>query len=89
MPRYGITLGYEKDTCSICDKELEIRHIYDRKVRKVVRVCDKCAETMSISIKEVIEKYGEETTQEKLEILTKEQMEKAGFEIKGKKTPEK
>jgi len=87
MPRYGITLGYEKDKCSVCGKEKEIRYIYDSKEHKVVKVCDECVEKIgALSIKKVIEKYGEKTSEDHIKILTKEQLEKSGFELKGKKS---
>ncbi|HDQ60060.1 MAG TPA: hypothetical protein ENN30_02600 [Candidatus Woesearchaeota archaeon] len=85
MPRYGITLGYETDKCSICEELKEIRYIYDKEDMKMVRVCDTCAEKMKLSIKKAVEKYGEPATAKKIEILTKEQMKKSGFEFKGKK----
>ena len=86
MPKYGITLGYEADKCSICGKKAEVRYIYDSEEKIVVKVCDKCVNKLaSMSIKEALEKHGEKTTREHIDILTKKQMEKAGFELKGKK----
>ncbi|MCD6576146.1 MAG: hypothetical protein J7K73_03225 [Nanoarchaeota archaeon] len=84
--RFGITLGYEKDVCSICNKKKEIRFIYDKKEHMVVRVCDECASKLKdMPIEEVIKKYGEKTTEKHIQILTKEQLEKAGFEVRGLK----
>ena len=86
MPRFGITLGYEKDKCSICGVEKEIRYIYDKTEKRVVKVCDECASKLdSMSIEDVLKKYGEKTTEKHIQILTKEQMEKAGFEVTGKR----
>jgi NAD-dependent SIR2 family protein deacetylase len=83
--RYGITLGYEKDTCSICKKKKEVRLIYDREKHLVVKVCDECAGKLNMPIDEVVKKYGEKTTAKHIQILTKEQLEKSGFDVKGLK----
>ena len=84
--RYGITLGYEKDTCSICKKKKEIRFIYDSVDHMVVKVCDDCMNKLgNMPISEVIKKYGKKTTEKHIQILTKEQLEKSGFDVKGLK----
>ncbi len=84
--RYGITLGYEKDTCSICKKKREVRYIYDRIEFLVVRVCDGCAAKLKdMPIEEAVKRYGEKTSKKHIDILTKEQMKKSGFDMKGLK----
>ncbi len=86
MSEFGITLGYEKDKCSICKKQKEIRYIYDKKDSLVVRVCDDCVSKLKdISIEELIEKYGEKTSEKHIQILTREQLEKSGFDMTGKR----
>ena len=84
--RYGITLGYEKDVCSICNKKKDVRFIYDKKEHMVVRVCDDCVAKLSdISIEEILKRYGKKTSERHIKILTKEQLKKSGFDVKGLK----
>lgn len=86
MPRYGITLGYQKDKCSICKFVKELRLIFDTEAHKIVKICDKCVQDQGgKSIEEILKKYGKKTSKKQIEILSKEEMEKKGFEITGKK----
>ena len=88
MSQYGITLGYEKDKCSICNEEKEIRHVYDKDGdnSKLAKVCDDCvSKHPDMTIKEMIDKYGAPTTEKDIEILTKEEMESKGFDVQGLK----
>lgn len=86
MPRYGITLGYQEDKCSVCGEEKEIRIIYDSEDHRIAKICDSCVSKQGKkSISEIIEEYGKKTTAEHIAILTKSQMEKSGFDLKGVK----
>ena len=88
MTQFGITLGYETDTCSICKNKKEIRHVYkkDKENSQMAKVCDECvSKHPELTIEKMIEKYGEKTTEKHIEILTKEQMKKSGFEIESTK----
>lgn len=86
MSQFGISIGYEKDKCSICKKPKEIRYIYDKENMKFVRVCDECvSNNSSITTQELMDKYGKKTTEKHIKILSKEQLEKSGFELTGLK----
>ena len=86
MSDLGITLGYEKDTCSICKEPKEVRFIYDKKNYKIVAVCDACVKDLgTLTTQELLDRFGKKTDKRNIELLTKEQMEKAGFELTGKK----
>jgi hypothetical protein len=84
MSDFGITLGYEQDKCSICKNIKEIRIIYSRKQKKIAKVCDVCVdEHKEKTAQQIIDGFGKKTTQKHIEILSKEQLEKSGFELDG------
>jgi hypothetical protein len=86
MARFGLTLGYQTDKCSICGFKKEIRIVYDNEEHRIAKVCDTCVEDQGTkSISDIIEQYGKKTTAKHIDILTKEQMEKSGFELTGEK----
>jgi hypothetical protein len=84
MARFGLTLGYQADKCSICGFKKEIRIIYDSEEHKIAKVCDVCVEDQGTnSISDILGKYGKKTTAKHIAILTQEQMEKQGFDLNG------
>ena len=86
MSDFGITLGYEKDKCSVCGKQKEVRYIYNKKSNKFMKICDECvSKNKNLSIQQLLNKYGKESDRDKVEILTKEQLEKSGFNLSGSK----
>lgn len=86
MSRFGISVGYETDECSICKNSKEIRYIYDKEKMKFARVCDECvSKNSNLTIEQLMDKYGKKTTEKHIEILSKEQLEKSGFELTGLK----
>ena len=86
MADYGITLGYEKEMCSVCKEQKEVRYIYHKPDRKIVAICDACALSLgTLTTEEMISRFGKKTTQKHIEILSKEQLEKRGYELTGKK----
>lgn len=86
MGDFGISLGYEKDKCSICGKQKEIRYIYNKKDNKIVKICDECvSKHKNLSIQQLLSKYGKSSLKGKIEILTKEQLEKSGFGVANSK----
>lgn len=71
MGDYGISLGYEKDKCSVCKKEKEIRIIYCKTSKRSVNICDDCAkENQNATPEELVKKYGKK-------IKTKAEIKKA------------
>ena len=90
MPRYGITLGYQKDKCSVCKFIKEVRIIFDNDEHKAVKICDTCVnEQGSKNAEQIVKEYGKKTSANQIKILTKEQMEKSGFETSGLKPKKK
>lgn len=86
MARYGITLGYEKEKCSICGYQKEIRVVYDREDSKMAKICDACLnEQGNKSVEQIVSEYGEKTDVKNIKILTGEELAKKGFELTGKK----
>ena len=84
MARYGLTLGYQKDKCSICKFKKEIRIIFDNEAHKIAKICDRCVEEQGTKTPEqIIQEFGKKTTAKHIEILTKEQMERSGYELTG------
>ena len=86
MGDFGITLGYEKDKCSVCGKQKEIRYIYNKKDNRIMKICDECvSKHKNLSIQQLVSKYGEKSLKGKIEILTSKQLEKSGFAINNSK----
>lgn len=86
MARYGISLGYEKDKCSICKFIKEIRIVYDNEDSKCAKVCDVClSEQGDKSVEQILQMYGEKSSEKNVKILSSEQMVKSGFDITGVK----
>ena len=84
MSDFGISLGYEKDKCSVCKKQKEIRYIYGKKTNKIVKICDECvSKHKDMSAEQLLDKYGEKSDKHQIAILSKEQLEKTGFNLKG------
>jgi hypothetical protein len=68
---YGISLGYEKDKCSVCGIKKEVRIVYNKVTKRSANICDNCAETSKdLTTEELIKKYGKK-------IRTKAQIKKA------------
>jgi coenzyme F420-reducing hydrogenase beta subunit len=86
MARYGLTLGYQKEKCSICGFMKEIRILYDNEAHRIVRICDSCVNEQGEKTSEqIVQEFGKKTTAKHIKILSSAQMEKSGFEITGKK----
>ncbi|MDD5239023.1 MAG: hypothetical protein PHH61_01030 [Candidatus Nanoarchaeia archaeon] len=86
MARYGISLGYEKDKCSICKFIKEIRIVYDNEDSKCAKVCDVCLnEQGNKSVEQILQMFGEKSSEKNVKIMTSEQLVKSGFDITGKK----
>ena len=86
MARYGISIGYENDKCSICKFIKEIRIIYDNEDSKCAKVCDVCLnEQGDKSVEQIVHKYGEKSSEKHVKIMTSEQLMKSGFDLTGKK----
>lgn len=59
--KFGITLGYQNEVCSICKKRKNVRIICNK--NKKVNICDECMEkNKTVTIEEIVDKYGEKIT---------------------------
>ena len=82
MSDIGLTIGYDEDICSICKKKKEVRHVYDRKKYIIANICDECvSKNESMTINEILKKYGKKTEKRKIDLMTKKQIENAGFDV--------
>lgn len=52
----GLTPGFEKGKCSLCDRECEVRILLG--AGRTVRICRDCAARSSLSVDELLEKHG-------------------------------
>jgi len=75
---YGITLGYEKDICSICGLEKEVRIVFkkDKKdIGKVAYICDSCVEKYpELTIEKLIEEKGKSASSEDIKIISQDKI---------------
>ncbi len=82
MSKIGLTIGYDENKCSICKNKKEIRYVYDVENCIVAKICDECvSKNKNMSTEEILKKYGKKTKKRDIEILTKKQIEKSGFDV--------
>ncbi len=82
MSKIGLTIGYDESTCSVCNKKKEVRYVYDTENCIVAKICDECvSKNENMSIDEILKKYGKKTKKRDIELLTKKQIERSGFDI--------
>ena len=88
---FGITLGYEKDTCSVCGELKEIRIIFMHSkgaIGKVAYVCDKCAESSNTTVQDLIKENGKPCSTKDIHIISKEKL-LGEIEVKSKQELDK
>ncbi len=52
----GMTPGFEKGKCSLCDRECEVRIILG--TDRIAKICKECAAKSNLSVEELLEKHG-------------------------------
>ncbi|MCW1296365.1 MAG: hypothetical protein OH319_01655 [Candidatus Parvarchaeota archaeon] len=57
----GITLGFEEGICSICKEKKNVRILCDQERKKIVKICESCAEKFgTLSAGEIMDMFGYE-----------------------------
>lgn len=58
MEKIGITPEYEPGVCDICKENKQVRAIIDKEKKLMAKVCLECAKGSSLSVGEILKKYG-------------------------------
>lgn len=57
----GISPEYEIGFCSICKKKKKVRIIADNSTKRIMKICERCANATDISVTDALERYGRKT----------------------------